>query len=139
MSEAAFSLLSLGLSFKGVKKSEKELFKKGSAGDCADSPPRALQNGPEDPEDHHRYPHFHRCLPLRERGVALSSPQSLAREAKAETKSRKRERQGRALGMRRFCSRVERRASIDSDATEKVAKSSEVHFKSYLLPRRCNA
>ena len=30
MSEAAFSLLSLGLSFKGVKKSEKELFKKGS-------------------------------------------------------------------------------------------------------------
>lgn len=31
MSEAAFSLLSLGLSFKGVKKSEQELFKKGSA------------------------------------------------------------------------------------------------------------
>lgn len=30
MSEAAFSLLSLGLSFKGVKKSEQELFKKGS-------------------------------------------------------------------------------------------------------------
>lgn len=30
MSEAAFSLLSLGLSFKGVKKNEKELFKKGS-------------------------------------------------------------------------------------------------------------
>lgn len=54
-------------------------------------------------------------------------------------KSRKRERQGRTLGIRRFCSRLERRASVDNDAAEKGVKSSEVHFKSYLLPRRRNA
>ena len=64
---------------------------------------------------------------------------SLSREAKAETKSWKRERQGTILGNRCFCSHIDRRASIDKNINEKVEKSSEVHFKSYFHLLGCNA
>ncbi|OAO14304.1 DEAD/DEAH box RNA helicase [Blastocystis sp. ATCC 50177/Nand II] len=96
MSEAAFSLLSLGLSFKGVKKSEKELFKKGKHSKMAPKIQKTTIDIPTSIDVFHY-----------ENGE----------EAKAETKSRKRERQ-------------ERRASVDNDAAEKGVKSSEVHFKS---------